>query len=151
MNLSANSNNDDWSLYDGIWGNGHPILLRFRNGLESYIGSQEYPLRYMITWSFEDFEEGGYPSTKEIDAVEDFENLIYDKLQEGNQCICVAVITNNGEREWIFYSSDTEETHHRLNLALENSPVYPISIVTCPDPGWEEYNGMLMNIENMSK
>ena len=38
MNVPAEIK-DDWTLYEGVWGNGLPILVRVRNGLESYVGS----------------------------------------------------------------------------------------------------------------
>ncbi|MDP6546555.1 MAG: DUF695 domain-containing protein [Phycisphaerae bacterium] len=150
MNVPAEIK-DDWTLYEGLWGNGLPILVRVRNGLESYVGSQEYQCRYMITWALQNPRDDGFPSSSDNDALENFENLVFDQLEAGQHSICVAVVTNNGERDWIFYTSDPEEIHKRLNQALQESPIFPIRPSSCPDPDWAEFNGIVANIRNMSR
>ena len=87
----------------------------------------------MITWTLQNPGDGGFPSSSDNDALENFENLIFDQLEAGQHSICVAVITNNGERDWIFYTSDPEEIHQRLNQALQESPRFPIRPSSCPD------------------
>jgi len=150
MNVPTESK-DDWTLYEGVWGNGLPILVRVRNGLESYVGSKEYQCRYMITWTLQNSGDDGFPSSSDNDALENFENLVFDQLEAGQQSICVAVITNNGERDWIFYTSDPEEIHQRLNQTLQESPRFPIRPSASPDPDWAEFNGIVANIRNMSR
>jgi hypothetical protein len=140
---------DDWALYTGIWGNNLPILLRIRNGLEEHIGSPRYPQRYMLTWTYSEPRDDGFPSGLDMDAMEEFENRIFDTLEADQHSICVATITNCGERDWIFYTADSNETNARLNQSLQGAPRYPIQPMASPDPEWKEFCGIMANAQSL--
>jgi len=105
----------------------------------------------MVTWTLAAPREDGFPSAADMDALEQFENSILDALEAGEHSICVAVVTNNGERDWIFYTADAAETHARLNQTLQNAPRCPIRPMACPDPDWDEFRGILANIEKLGR
>jgi len=139
---------DQWTLYEGAWHNGLPILLRIREDLNGFIGHPDYHTGFRITWAFQNPKEDGYPSTSDKTQLERFENLFFNAVEEEQQAIVAAVITHNGERDWTIYTSNSKITHERLLYSLKGEPRYPIEIITAPDPDWNEYLAIQVNIKD---
>jgi hypothetical protein len=140
---------DKWSLAQGNWHDNKPIIMRVRKEIDSMVGHPAYAKRYSITWKFRKKQKNGFPTIDEFTIMELFENALYEAFENGLQSIMVAVVTHAGERDWIFYTTDVEGTHQRLNDTFIGKSRYPLTIVTYDDPQWEEYKGISENIRRL--
>lgn len=43
---------DQWSLAEGTWHDGFPIIMRIRLEIDDHVGSPAFPVGYRITWKF---------------------------------------------------------------------------------------------------
>lgn len=50
--------------------------------------------------------------------------------------VLTAVITTNGARQWIFYTSDIDECGQRLTAMPQENEPYPIELTADDDPDW---------------
>jgi hypothetical protein len=93
--------------------------------------------------------DGWTLTDSEAEDVEKFESIIASSLEDKQHAVLVAAVTHNGERDWIFYCHNSDETHKRLNIVLQNENPVPIKILSYADPNWNEYKGILSNIAQM--
>jgi hypothetical protein len=140
---------NSWKLYSGNWHDGFPILLKIRDSIDHIIASNIYPERYVITWKLARTSDV-IMSEAEADAVARFELKIKSALEKNQLAIFVAAATHNGERDWIFYCRNSDEAHRQLNFTLQNESIKPIEIMSCADPSWKEYKGILTNIARLN-
>ena len=52
------------------------------------------------------------------------------------------IFTGNGQRDWIFYTLSTHIFGRKLNEALSDLPLLPLSVYCENDPDWQEYDEM---------
>ena len=136
---------DRWFLAKGSWQDDMPIIMRVREQLETFVGDPKYPTRLILNWTFDAPRDNGFPSSQDADLMEAFEERVLLALERNLHSLAVAVVTHNGEREWIFYTQKADEALNRINTLLAGDPPYPLKITACPDPEWAEYKGILVN------
>ena len=116
-----------------------PAFVRFRDTVESYISSGNYRRYLRVVWECEDADELGIPSESEWQQLEDFENSLCDVLGADYHAVLTFVMTNDGLRQWLFYTQDVQESSHRINQMPQKEERLPIELTTEEDPKWEEY------------
>lgn len=115
-----------------------PAFVRFRNNVESFISSGNYRNFIRFVWEFET-DESGLPTDSENERLEFFENNLCEALEADDYAVLSFVMTNNGLRQWVFYTQDVQESVRRLNKMPQEEERYPIELTTEEDPNWEEY------------
>ena len=60
-------------------------------------------------------------------------------FERDNHAILTHVLTCDGLRQWVFYSSDLQESAHRINDVLPHDEPYPIELTADSDAEWSEY------------
>jgi len=129
--------NDQWAVSEGTH-NDLPLMVRFRNKLEPEINISNHPQLMQIYWNYSE-HNSGMPSKKDSGEMETFENRLVNALENDLTGILTAVITTNGFREWVYYTTSIDAFAEKLhNMPQENEP-YPIEIETDNDSGWEYF------------
>ena len=82
-------------------------------------------------------EELGLPTQLESERLEAFENRLVEAVESDNHSILSVVLTCNGQREFVFHTSDPEGFVKRLIAMPQEQERYPIEIFNNEDPGWE--------------
>jgi hypothetical protein len=132
---------DEWFTALSQNDNGQLITVSGRDELTEFVNSGKYKERVEITWKYEG-DEKGMPSEvlgKQMEAVEE---ALRHAMEKDKLAIATAIYTGGGEKIWVFYTRTARVFGERLNEALANFELLPITIYTEVDPAWEEYLDM---------
>lgn len=125
--------NNIWSAADGKH-NDLPLKLRFRREVMEKPDTSEYPKLVRLYWVYEGLDDG-LPGNMDLEQMNIFENDISRMVEHDASAILVAVITNDGQREWIFYARDMQNFAERL-MNLKQDNYYPVELTSRSDPEW---------------
>jgi hypothetical protein len=112
-------------------------LIRFRKPVPG--GAAEvpgYPFRLAILWPYADAGSGALPTPQAREEMSTFEERLFEALGHDAHAVWVAVLTFDGARQWIFYTSNIVECGRRLDLMPQEAEPYPIEIDADEDSKW---------------
>lgn len=137
--------NDRWSLAEGMHDD-KPLLIRFREELRARPDVTALPLLVRVVWDF-DTDATGMPDGEAGDAMEVFENRLVDAVEPDRIAVLTAVVTHDGDREWLFYAADAAAFARRLTEMPQEPERYPIEISVERDPAWSAlHDGILAGV-----
>ena len=120
----------------GMGPNG-PILARYRSGMPSSADKALFSNLVIIRWRYADENAGALPDDDTLDEMTEFEDAVLDTTDhEKYWGSGVAVLTENGVREWRFYTPDTSEFMENLNRVLTGKQAFPLDFQVFDDPEW---------------
>jgi hypothetical protein len=129
-----------WFLAEGEL-QGEPMMIRARQDLLALAATESLPIRVVIEWTCDAPLSHGLPSESDYARISAFEQVVVSFLGEG--AVLAFVITHSGSVTYSFYTSDTDWFIERLNDAMSDQAVAPISISADDDAGWSEYRNLL--------
>lgn len=129
---------DTWAASDGRL-DGKPMLIRIRQNLRPLAGHPQLPHRLRIVWEYEPENDSGVPSRDDLERMRECEDLLVRALEQGNNAVLTHVLTCDGLRQWVFFSSNLQESAERINASLPHDEPYPLELTAEPDPDWSEY------------
>lgn len=138
---------DNWIYAEGENG-GTVFQLRYRPQLQKFIATEKYLTRLTICWNYKSDNSVLLPNDDDMKLMEDVENCLVDIFEDDLQCILAFVYTGQNKKEWHWYSSDIAETGKRLNLALSEFDVLPLTLTSTHEPEWDEYNLVLADSDD---
>ena len=127
---------DTWALAKASAEAG-PLVLRYRTPILGPDGVEGYNRVLRILWPYEAEHSGAMPSTNDSADMEQFEDRLCDVLEIDAHAFLAAVLTFDGARQWVFYTSDIGECGRRLEGMPQNAEPYPIQIDAFDDPTWQ--------------
>ena len=122
-------------------------FVRFRDNVESLILSRKYSRYLRVVWEFA-ADEYGLPNDEDTQRLEDFENNLCEALEADDHAVLTFAMTNDGLRQWVFYTQDVQESGRRINKMPQEKERYPIELTTEEDPNWEEYKKVAANYDD---
>ena len=125
---------DRWSVAEGTHAE-KPLLVRFREGFQSKPDVSAYPYLVRVVWSY-DADASGMPDALQSDSMSLFEDRLITAVEPNYTAVLTAVITNAGQREWLFYTSSVPEFGRLLTEMPQEKERYPIDIASESDPEW---------------
>lgn len=131
------SSNDQWSVAQGTK-SGKPLLVRFRSECPQGVEPAAYPFLLSATWSYQP-NEHGLPSTEEVEMMDKFEDALASSLEGSQTAYLMVVLTNNGERDWLWYTVGEEAAMRQVNRALKGHQRYPMQFSVQNDRAWRAY------------
>ena len=131
------ADSDAWNVAEGKSG-GKVTMIRYRPGLQDYLGDPRYPRRLTITWEYDDGNPSGLPSNDASDEMRVFEDALDQALDPERLAILAFVHTHGGARRWHYYLADVTVVGERINEALAEHPNLPIELEVEDDPEWDE-------------
>lgn len=127
---------DKWAVARGMGPNG-PILTRYRSGLPSSADRALFSNLLIIRWRYADAGMGSLPDGDTLDRMTEFEDAVLDAADyEKHWGSGVAVVTDDGVREWRFYTPDTSEFMANFNRVLAGKEALPLDFQAFDDPEW---------------
>lgn len=126
--------NNLWASAEGK-NNDLPLQLRFRNELLEKPDVSGYPKLVRLLWSYDGMDDG-LPGNMVKEQMNIFEGEFTPIVEHDASAILVAVITNDGNREWIFYARDMQNFAERL-MNMKQDTHYPVELTSRSDPGWD--------------
>ena len=133
---------DLWAMAEGEH-NDQPLMIRFRSELRKVEDVSGYPDLLLVNWSYEP-DPHGLPSESAVEAIDDFEDLLLAALEHDYQTVLVCVITNDGSRQWVCYSSDIDEAVVRINAMPQKPQPYPIELLSDDDAEWAYFKDNIL-------
>jgi hypothetical protein len=82
----------------------------------------------------------GFPPSDEADEIDAIEANLCGLLESGNDALCVLVITNNGLRDFIFYTRDVDGVREKLENNMSIFEGFVAEFAIEPARGWDIYN-----------
>lgn len=137
MSLVDVIKNDTWSLAEGEMDD-HTMFLRFRTTITKKLNLSAFPKAIHIFWDYKS-ENNGMPSSILSKNMEEFENRITDALEGDQSGILTVIKTYQGTRQWLFYTTNTENFSDKLHNMPQNKDPYPIEIEAENDEEWEYF------------
>lgn len=127
-----------WSIAEGEE-NGKPLYIRFRDEFRDKGADSAFPRLIQIVWKYES-DENGLPTMEVVPALKAFESRLVEAVEPDKIAVLVAVCTNDGEREWMFYASGVTEFQNRLNeIQNDDEEPFPIDVTSARDPKWSAF------------
>lgn len=127
---------DVWSLVQGERESG-PFLLRYRQPVLQASDVNGYVRCLRIVWAYAAENSGTLPEEHAQSAMNSFENRLCEALEYDALAVLVAVLTFDGARQWIFYTSDISECGQRINTMPQEEDAYPVELDAFDDSAWE--------------
>jgi hypothetical protein len=76
-----------------------------------------------------------------------FENRLVDAVEPDEQSILVGALTCNGEKEFIFHTTDPSEFLKRLSNMPQETERYPVTIERYDDPDWTYFKAVMSQLD----
>ena len=130
---------DKWTGAEGANTDGIPVMVRYRQNLQSFIDTGLYNTKVNMTWSYDTDEAALMPNPGEADVMDNVEEALLLALEGDRQAILVAVETGQGTKRWTWYTADGEEMEKRMSDVLERFETLPLDYTKTEDPNWNGY------------
>ena len=128
---------DEWRVGEGKY-EGHRLILRQNVGARPAMGDARYSFRVGIAIPFQSPQKDGMPGEDELRLMERIEDLIYDYFDAKHMGVLCLVITTQGMREFITYST-TDDVADLIGSLLMHFPAYDIQHDVEQDKEWDAY------------
>ena len=122
--------------------NGSPYILRFRELYPTEHEMQEYSSLVEITWAYED-SGSGMPSPETYERMNQFEDILEDKIESRKFCLLMTSITGGQKKIWQIYATDSDLFMDELNKVMEGKEILPLQIELFYDEEWNGYKELV--------
>lgn len=133
--------NDNWWTSPAESDDGRLIMVTGRRNVAKFRENPKFCIRVELTWPYNG-DSAGMPDEPTSTLMEAVQEAIENTLKKDPVAILTGVYTGAGERNWVFYTLSTHIFGKKINDALADFDLLPISIYAENDPGWEEYDEM---------
>lgn len=137
QNESPSLADDQWSVAQ-LEKNGNPLLVRYRNQRPQGVEAAAFPFLLSATWAYQP-NQFALPSADEMESMDKFEDALAPALEASQTAHLMVVLTGNGERDWLWYTSSEADAMRCVNQALKGHKPYPIEFSVQKDRGWKAY------------
>ncbi len=138
---------DDWFTALSEDEDGNMIYINGRDNIMDFIKSGKFKERVEITWPYQ-ADSKGLPSADLAKLMEEVQLTLQKAMEKDKLSIMTGTYVGNGERVLVFITRNIPAFGERLNLALKDFDLLPITIYTEKDPENEEYLDMYQMKEN---
>jgi uncharacterized protein DUF695 len=132
---------------DSNWANlkgeieGELAFIRVNEGLKPVVGHPDYDHRVIVSILFNDIRDDGMPGSKdELNEIDQVEDVYRGALQARQESLLALVVTTNGRRDLIFYSSSAPGAINKFENDLQPlAETHQVELMVHPDENWELY------------
>lgn len=121
--------------------NGQIIMVTGRRNMQVVKETGVYNTRIEVTWTYEP-DANGMPSFDESKLMEEANDAFEAAFGKDPVAVNTGIYTGAGERNWVFYTRSLHIFQRKLNEALAEMPLLPLSFHAEDDPEWAEYAEM---------
>lgn len=120
---------------------GRLIMVTGRKDVAKFMNNPKFSIRVQVTWPY-DGDSSGMPDTATSQLMEKVQDVLTAEFHKDPVAVLTGIYTGDNERNWVFYTLSTHIFGRKLNEALAEFPVLPLSIYCENDPQWLEYKEM---------
>jgi hypothetical protein len=129
---------ESWSVFRGQ-SEGKPLFARANLALKAFIGHPRYAHQVEILIQFRSPDDNGFPQSEESAQLMDLEDKLVPAMENDNEGILAAVITTNGFRRFIFYTSQPENIQPKLKSLQLQFAGHTIQGTVTEDRNWSAF------------
>lgn len=133
--------NNDWWTSPTESESGRLIMVTGRRDIDKFKKNPKFNIRVEITWPYKG-DSNGMPDLATSELMESVQDKLNECFEKDPVAILTGIYTGDDRRDWVFYTLSTHIFGRKLNEALNDFPMLPISIYTENDPDWAEYAEM---------
>lgn len=138
---SKMSESDVWWTAPTQSESGRLIMVTGRRNVEKFRGNPKFNIRVEVTWKYEG-DASGMPDKATSELMEQVQDALQGAFRKDPVAVMTGVFTGDDERDWVFYTLSTHIFGRKLNEALKEFPLLPLSIYCENDPDWAGYDEM---------
>lgn len=131
----------DWWTSPTESENGNIIMVTGRRDVDEFRRNPKFCIRVEVTFKYEG-DASGMPDESTARVMEEVHDALACEFVKDPVAVLTGIYTGDGERNWVFYTLSTHIFGKKLNQALADMPLLPITIYTENDPDWNEYAEM---------
>lgn len=120
---------------------GRTILVTGRRDVAKFRSNPRFKIRIEVTYRYTP-TPSGMPTDDEAKTLEQVQELLEAEFRRDPVAVLTGIFTGDDKRDWIFYATSTHIFGRKLNEALADLPVLPITVYCENDPDWQEYTEM---------
>lgn len=135
------SKTSDWWTSPTESENGRLIMVTGRRDVDKFRNNSRFNIRVEISWKY-DGDASGMPNYETSTLMEQVQEALEAEFKKDPIAILTGIYTGDNERNWVFYTLSTHIFGRKLNEALVNFELLPITIYCENDPNWNEYQEM---------
>lgn len=118
---------------------GRTVIVTARDYMDKMMASGRMPYLIRVTWRYDALPDG-MPEPADAALMGRVSDAFEATLRKDKAALLVAMITGEGQRDWLFYTGNLNIFNKIFNRALaEIDETVPFEIEARSDPEWEEY------------
>lgn len=131
----------DWWTSPTESDTGRLIMVTGRRDVDEFRNNPKFNIRVEVTWRYNG-NVSGMPDELTAKLMESVQDALQSAFSKDPVAVLTGIYTGDNERNWVFYTLSTHIFGRKLNEALADFDLLPITIYTENDPDWEEYKEM---------
>lgn len=132
---------NDWWTSPTESENGKLIMVTGRRDVGKFRSNPRFNIRVEVTWKYEG-DASGMPDVATAELMGQVHDVISAVFEKDPIAVMTGVYTGDNERNWVFYTLSTHIFGRKINEALQEFPLLPLTIYCENDPDWNEYDEM---------
>ncbi len=127
-----------WAIAEGRH-EGKAVATRFNIALRPIAGCEEFPDRIGIIAPIRTPNDRGFPGRAELKQLDVIEELIETRMSGANESLIAGVVTSNGLREFVVYTSNIESAKTKADAITREVTTHELQVIVRNDPQWRVY------------
>lgn len=120
---------------------GRLIMVTGRDDVDKFRDNPRFNIRVEVSWKYGG-DASGMPGADDAAMMEAVTDRLAETLRKDPVAVMTGIYTGDDRRDWIFYTLSVHIFGRKLNEALADLPLLPLTVYTENDPDWDEYAEM---------
>lgn len=135
----------EWWTCPTVSESGKTVIVTGREDISKFRDNPRFNVRVEVSWEYDGNATHGMPDVETSMMMETVTDRLTEVFDKDPVAVLTGIYTGDGRRDWIFYTLSTNIFGRKLNEALADLPVLPLSIYCENDSEWNEYQEMKDN------
>ncbi|MBO5053015.1 MAG: DUF695 domain-containing protein [Muribaculaceae bacterium] len=135
----------EWWTCPTVSESGKTVIVTGREDINKFRDNPRFNVRVEVSWEYDGNATHGMPDVETSMMMETVTDRLTEVFDKDPVAVLTGIYTGDGRRDWIFYTLSTNIFGRKLNEALTDLPVLPLSIYCENDSEWNEYQEMKDN------
>lgn len=135
----------EWWTCPTVSESGKTVIVTGREDISKFRDNPRFNVRVEVSWEYNGNATHGMPDVETSMMMETVTDRLTEVFDKDPVAVLTGIYTGDGRRDWIFYTLSTNIFGRKLNEALTDLPVLPLSIYCENDSEWNEYQEMKDN------
>ncbi|MBD5213723.1 MAG: DUF695 domain-containing protein [Bacteroidales bacterium] len=131
----------EWWTAPAEGADGKLIMVTGRRDVDTFRKNPKFNIRVEITWPYESGSTG-MPDEATSELMQEVQDALQEVFRKDPIAVLTGIYTGDGQRNWVFYTMSTHIFQRKINEALAEFDLLPLSISAENDPDWAEYEEM---------